>query len=215
MQKGDQQYDREKEIYKVHAKDAGRRLEYAWHWEPSLSDVATYDYRMASGMSTCDHMKYVVGRACAVAGYTDLFHELDHLPDYHIAEEARESRYVATYDAIMKAAVKHNAMDDCTRAGRNSKSQYNGLHWAMDDGNCDIGEDRRVDKYDTDPEPAPFAIKDEEIRPMLYNPLTPDLPTLNKDLLIIVAAFYGDIDRYARLRRPKMAHSEYVRAYSV
>lgn len=36
-----------------------------------------------------------------------------------------------------------------------------------------------------------------------------DLPLINKDDLIYVAAYTGDIDRYARLRRPKMLSSEF------
>ncbi|CAG8885870.1 unnamed protein product [Penicillium egyptiacum] len=200
-------------------------------WHPETASEAAY-----RKLAKCyPHMKYLVGRACAVAGYTDLFHELDLLPECHIAEEARESGHMAIYDAIMKATVKYNAMNHHTREiftpvpgnlngdmairsyfdirfsfnrGWSSYSHYYGLHWAIDDGNCDINEDRRVDEYDTDPQTTPFAIKDE-ILPMLYSPLPPDLPTLNKDLLIMVAAFCGDIDRYSRLRRPKTAHSEF------
>ncbi|KAJ5437024.1 hypothetical protein N7445_007909 [Penicillium cf. griseofulvum] len=206
-------------------------------WHPNIASVATY----RELAKRYPHMKYLVGRACAVAGYTELFHELDLLPECHIAEEARESGHMAIYDAIMKTSVKYNAMNDYTReiltpvpgnlngdtairsylnirftfdkgwySNTNwlMSSSYHGLHWAMDDNNCDITEDRRVDESDTDPETTPFAIKDEEILPMLYNPLPADLPTLNKDLLVLTAAFYGDVDRYARLRRPQTVRSE-------
>lgn len=64
----------------------------------------------------------------------------------------------------------------------------------MDDGNCDISEARHVDEYDTDPETTPFVIKDEEILPMLYNPLPPDLPTLSRDLLVIRRSTVISID---------------------
>lgn len=37
---------------------------------------------------------------------------------------------------------------------------------------------------------------------LLSRPLPVDLPQGNKDLLILMAAYYGNIDRYARLRRP-------------
>jgi hypothetical protein len=37
---------------------------------------------------------------------------------------------------------------------------------------------------------------------LLYTPLPTDLPTINKDLLILMAAYYGNIERYVRLRRP-------------
>lgn len=72
-------------------------------------------------------------------------------------------------------------------------------HWSINDDYCDINEDWRVNEHDTDPETTPFAIKDEEILPILYNPLPADIPTLNKDLPILVAALNGDIDGYARL----------------
>ena len=39
---------------------------------------------------------------------------------------------------------------------------------------------------------------------LLSSPLPADLPDGNKDLLILTAAYYGDIDRYVRLRRPKV-----------
>ncbi|KAK0708416.1 hypothetical protein B0H67DRAFT_340411 [Lasiosphaeris hirsuta] len=37
---------------------------------------------------------------------------------------------------------------------------------------------------------------------LLSESLPADLPTADKDVLILIAAFNGDIDRYARLRRP-------------
>lgn len=36
-------------------------------------------------------MRYQVGRACAAAGYVDLYQELSLLPDVFMAEEAHES----------------------------------------------------------------------------------------------------------------------------
>jgi len=41
---------------------------------------------------------------------------------------------------------------------------------------------------------------------LLYSPLPVDLPTVHKDLLILMAAYYGDLDRYLRLRRPTAMH---------
>ena len=46
-------------------------------------------------------MKYQVGRACAVAGYLDLYYELELLPEVHIAEEARDNGQSAIFDAAM------------------------------------------------------------------------------------------------------------------
>ncbi|KAF4164345.1 hypothetical protein CNMCM6936_009281 [Aspergillus lentulus] len=43
---------------------------------------------------------------------------------------------------------------------------------------------------------------------LLSQPLPVDLPQGNKDLLILMAAYYGNIERYARLRRPRMIEGE-------
>ncbi|TGO85154.1 hypothetical protein BPOR_0425g00010 [Botrytis porri] len=43
---------------------------------------------------------------------------------------------------------------------------------------------------------------------LLYSPLPIHLPTTNKDALILHAAYEGNIDRYARLRRPVMMKGE-------
>ncbi len=56
-------------------------------------------------------------------------------------------------------------------------------------------------------------VKRASVRPQACDPtqwlsqrLPLDLPTVDKDLLILMAAYYGDIDRYERLRRPSMIH---------
>ncbi|KAK3196798.1 hypothetical protein K4F52_000142 [Lecanicillium sp. MT-2017a] len=43
---------------------------------------------------------------------------------------------------------------------------------------------------------------------LLANPLPADLPTLNKALLIFMAVYHGNIERYSRLRRPRMGRTE-------
>lgn len=43
---------------------------------------------------------------------------------------------------------------------------------------------------------------------MLYALLPMDLPTMSKELLIQMAAYDGNIDRYARLRRPVVGKTE-------
>jgi hypothetical protein len=140
---------------------------------------------------------------------------------------------MAIYDAIMKAEVKYNAMDDYTReifdptpGNLNGNTiirsyldirfaigyyptLYTSIHWAMFPANFDLTEDRRVDKVSNPKEPTewpfviktPFPVSDTEILPLLYNPMP-------KDLLILTAAFYGDVDRYVRLRRPVVVHTE-------
>jgi hypothetical protein len=43
---------------------------------------------------------------------------------------------------------------------------------------------------------------------LLSQPLPVGLPQGNKDVLILMAAYYGNIERYARLRRPRMIRQE-------
>ncbi|OQE18517.1 hypothetical protein PENFLA_c021G02635 [Penicillium flavigenum] len=43
---------------------------------------------------------------------------------------------------------------------------------------------------------------------LLCKPLPTDLPTVDKDILFLMAAWSGNIDRYARLRRPTMINGE-------
>ncbi|EQL02878.1 hypothetical protein OCS_01410 [Ophiocordyceps sinensis CO18] len=44
---------------------------------------------------------------------------------------------------------------------------------------------------------------------LLSNPLPANLPTCDKDVLIVMAAYRGDLDRYCRLRRPHLVHGEF------
>lgn len=67
----------------------------------------------------------------------------------------------------------------------------------------DITEDDRIDEYSSQPQPPA-----DDVSHLLYTPLPADLPTLNKDILILMAAYYGDVDRYSRLRRPHLALGE-------
>lgn len=71
---------------------------------------------------------------------------------------------------------------------------------------ANITEDWNIDDRTS---PAREVILTDDEIALLYSPLPPDLPTLNKDLLILKAAYTGNIDRYARLRRPRMIKTEY------
>lgn len=62
----------------------------------------------------------------------------------------------------------------------------------------DITEDMSIDTYSVSAPKTNQSI----VVPLLYNPLPADLPTVQKDFLILMAAVQGNIDRYARLRRP-------------
>ncbi|KAL2816456.1 hypothetical protein BJX63DRAFT_430156 [Aspergillus granulosus] len=58
-------------------------------------------------------LRYQVGRACAVAGYSSLCHELYLLLDVAITEEARDSDVGQDiYEAIMNAPVRYAYVDD-------------------------------------------------------------------------------------------------------
>ncbi|KAK2753486.1 hypothetical protein FQN54_007876 [Arachnomyces sp. PD_36] len=181
------------------------------------------------------HMKYHVGRVCAVAGYTELFHELDLLPEVHIAEEARDNGSTAIFDAILANPVKYAVMNDyyrrleetprvgnlnddtAVRSSLDIKQKFrppistdryqphtgDGTHDTLHYFN--ITEDYGVDEYNSEKVECDSKI----LTPLLYTPLPADLPAVNKDLLILMAAYYGDVDRYARLRRPIEMVSEF------
>lgn len=194
-------------------------------WYPETASEATYRALAVR----YPQMKYQIGRACAVAGYVGLFRELDLLPECHIAEEARENQQWEIYSAIMKADVRYNAMDDYKRTvfSRPSKGYLNGdtavrsyldiktefkappdwddfpLPGNRRQGQFDIAEDDRIDEFTSEPPPP-----EDDVSHLLYTPLPADLPTMNKDVLILMAAYYGDVDRYSRLRRPRPVMSE-------
>lgn len=198
------------------------RLPYCiWH-----PDVATEDtYRTVA--TQYPELRYQVGRACAVGGYIDLYRELDLLPDTSIAEEARENRDVsgaqAIYQLIMGMPTRYKVMDDYTRkiiASPSSGAQLNAdtavvasmkstkkhavefaTHWRP----FNICEDWGIAEDTVSPEPP--ALGREELE-LIDGPLTPDLPTMNKQLLILMAAYMGNVDRYARLRRPSPIQAE-------
>lgn len=155
---------------------------------------------------------------------------------------------MANYDAIMRAEVKYNAVDNYTREAisptpgnlnghtiiqpyldirfelnykwtlyMNYKwTLYTSIHWEMLPASFYLVEDGRLDEKSNPEERTewpfvtkmPFPVSDIENLPLLYNPLPKDLPTLHKDLLILTAAFCGDIDRYVRLRRPTVIRTE-------
>lgn len=70
-----------------------------------------------------------------------------------------------------------------------------------------ITEDMGIDLTRSDDVPHDVSHSNLLIQ-LLTNPLPRELPTVDKDLLICMAAYYGDIDRYARLRRPTMVFGE-------
>ena len=187
---------------------------------------------------------YQVARACAVAGYLDLYKELDVLPEVHVAEEAgyaaiqRNSKgSQEIYNLIISQPIKFKIMDDytCTvkTVGRQVaflngdtavyssltvRSKYSSprdlkkeaMPWTIyctEPPYFNITEDWGIDDHDCE---GPNSKALEDYFPLVYNPLPADLPFINKDKLIQVAAYNGEIDRYARLRRPQMLRHEWA-----
>ena len=189
-------------------------------------------------------MLYHVARACAVAGYIDLYKELDPLPEVHVAEEAgyaslqrNSNGSQQIYQHILSQPLKYEIMNDytCTVniAGRRFASlngdtavfssltyRYKYSHprretypnkpWDMFRRGrihyyFNITEDWGIDDHDCKAPEAP-----EDYYLLVFNPLPADLPLINKDRLIQAAAYNGDIDRYARLRRPRMLKDEWA-----
>ncbi|KAF9870334.1 hypothetical protein CkaCkLH20_12181 [Colletotrichum karsti] len=194
-------------------------------WYP---DVATEDtYR--EPVRRYPEMRYQAGRACAVAGYKKLYDELDLLPDISIAEDARDNGHTDIFEAIVGQHVRYAVMDDYTRsvdlqnprpgaylngdtAVRSSLQPHTTAEeieaasekefalrcWP--DHYFDIQEDANAGPYKW-PLPGCADLQDGDID-LLHKPLPRDLPPLNKDILVLMAAWDGNIDRYARLRRP-------------
>jgi len=211
-------------------------------WHPDIASEDTY----RSLAAKYPQMRYHVGRACAVAGYTELYHELDLLPEVSIAEEARDSgiKGEAIFDVIMNSPSRYAVMNDYTRtvnletprspaflncdtAVRSSidvpqKSSMITLSYLVSgttarvyfditecQGVCHYNVNGRVINWQSDD----WFIEDttpesKALASLLCSPLPADLPNVNKDLLILVAAYSGNIDRYVRLRRPERSEDE-------
>lgn len=179
-------------------------------------------------------MKYHVGRTCAVAGYVGLYRELDLLPDVAIAEEAREAGPISLeiFEDITLRLIRYSVMDDyklkvnldnprqgafinCDTAVKSMLEIREDVRHAFEPyvskyrslrSNFDITEDDSIDDHDTTAQHNPPLAECHV--PLLYSPLPLDLPTMNKDVLILMAAYEGNVDRYVRLRRPRMIPEE-------
>ncbi|OAA45952.1 hypothetical protein BBO_03593 [Beauveria brongniartii RCEF 3172] len=226
-------------------------------WHP---DTATEDtYRQL--VRRYPRMAYQVARACAVAGYSELYRELEEggsiLPDVAVAEEARACGSQDIYMAITSQPVRYRVMDDYSRSiladpqpsGLNGDTTVRPMldmkqkfsipsgdedrvlgagdgsgdeDFEDEDGSDDdffsmipepgfketmfnITEDMNIDEFAT---PEPDDAANLAMAEYLAKPLPLDLPTGNKDILILAAAYSGNVDRYARLRRPHMVDQE-------
>lgn len=202
-------------------------------WYPEVASDDTYR-KLAKEYP---EMRYQVARACAVAGYTDLYLELDDiLPEVAVAEEARDSGSDAIFEHIMAQPVRYKVFDDYTltveiqrptaavlnadtcvvaelKRQRQAFRRRDGFTLFGDDEPgfeklmWNITEDQCIEeslpKSEELPSPPAGFMLD-----LLSCPLPINLPAGSKDLLILAAAFYGDVDRYVRLRRPVPLQSE-------
>lgn len=207
-------------------------------WHPDVPDEGT----LRALVQRYPHMQYHAARACAVAGYIDLYEELDPLPEVHVAEEASYASAERSnkgsqeiYQRITSQQVKFVIMNDYTRTvdianprvaflngdtavysslggGREhvDPKEISYFYRNLEDRHYtsnyfNITEDWGIDDHDDHEAPdAP-----ESYFPLLIGPLPIDLPPVNKDKLIAIAAYFGDIDRYARLHRPQMVRGEF------
>lgn len=219
-------------------------------WHPNTATEDTYRQLVRR----YPDMAYQVARACAVAGYTSLYQELegDILPEVAIADEARASGSMDIFKSIMSKPVKYRVMDDYTRSilavpepsGLNGdtairpmlevkqkfktpRGHEDCVLGGEDDSDIDddddsdlfsmfpepgfeermfnITEDMNVDEFDT---PESDDSSNLAMAEYLAKPLPLDLPEGDKDILILAAAYAGNVDRYARLRRPNMVYNE-------
>ncbi|ATY61449.1 hypothetical protein A9K55_008883 [Cordyceps militaris] len=221
-------------------------------WHPDTASEDTY----RELARRYPYMAYQVARACAVAGYSHLYQELQEdgsvLPDVAVAEEARACGSQDIYTAITSQPIRYRVMDDYSRSiladpqpsGLNGDTavrpmlevkqkfqvprgsegrvlSVDGDQDSDDDSDDDffsmipdpgfketmfnITEDMNIDEFAT---PEPDDTADLAMAAYLAKPLPRDLPTGNKDILILAAAYTGNIDQYARLRRPLMVDQE-------
>lgn len=78
----------------------------------------------------------------------------------------------------------------------------------FEDKTFNITEDMNIDEHDSDRTASRPHVDRLEVS-LLSTPLPTDLPMVQKDLLITMAAYTGDVDRYVRLRRPRRILKEH------
>ncbi|KAJ5726217.1 uncharacterized protein N7483_007574 [Penicillium malachiteum] len=193
-------------------------------WYPELASEETYRKVARQYLS----MRYQVGRACAAACYTDLYKELDLLPDVSIAEESREvDKDAEIYKIIMSALQRYVVMEDFSRSVHletpRTPAFLNGdmkPRWALGQrvhpgknlpettaDDIDIEEDGFIGLQDISLKDISGVEDYAKLGPgqssQLWMPLPPDLPVLKKSLQTQMAAWEGNVDRYSRLMHPR------------
>ncbi|KAM3536791.1 hypothetical protein ARSEF1564_010287 [Beauveria bassiana] len=197
-------------------------------WHPTTAAEDTY----RELARRYPRMAYQVARACAVAGYAALYRELREtgsvLPDVAVAEEARACGSGEVYEVVMGIGLNGDTAVRpmlevkqalTTPSGYEERLFSDGsddddiddmfdmfAHPGFEDATFDITEDLCIDEL-ASPEPT-FGPADLAMAAYLAKPLPADLPAGNKNVLILAAAYSGNMDRYARLRRPRMVDGE-------
>jgi hypothetical protein len=195
-------------------------------WNPNVAEESTY--RELARRYTV--MRYQVGRACAVAGYSTLYRELDLLPDVSIAEEARDNTETGLeiFQEITEKYPRYAIMDDYTRSVNLNNPRVNcfmnvdtqvqsslGFKYSLNvlvnprhkPPYFDITEDQCIDEISSE-QPLDLVANSKLVQ-LLYSALPLDLPKISeKDILIKMAAYEGNIDRYVRLQRPMLIQGE-------
>ncbi|KAF9766576.1 hypothetical protein IL306_000997 [Fusarium sp. DS 682] len=190
-------------------------------WHPDVPSQDTLRQLLTDHPTS--FMRYKVGRACAVGGYTELYKELDLLPDVAIAEEARDSLPVSKdiYELVMDAPNLYCVMDDYNIC-LHDKPQVGAF---LNGDTCVRSTLDKRQPVNHELFPPPFDITEDwclgadgkrleeraipsDTLALLYAPLPRHLPTVDKDILILMAAFTGNIERYSRLRRSRAINGE-------
>ena len=77
-------------------------------WYPQIASEETYEKLVKMR----EDLKYGVARACAIAGYTDLYRSLNVLPEIHVLHEALEAENCDIVKNILSDGRLYSAMDD-------------------------------------------------------------------------------------------------------
>ncbi|EED18086.1 conserved hypothetical protein [Talaromyces stipitatus ATCC 10500] len=101
-------------------------------------------------------------------------------------------------DPVIEGATVEESQDASDFDGMDYLYPFSGFDEKM----FNITEDINVGEVDSE-EPHLNYLPE-----LLFQPLPADLPQGNKDLLILIAAYYGNSERYARLHRPRMIKGE-------
>jgi hypothetical protein len=152
-------------------------------------------------------MAYQVGRVCAVAGYFDLYRNLNLLPEVHIAEEARDNGSLAIFGSIISQPVRYAVFNDyerkyepnaprvavingdiCVQSLLELKQRYQEStkesskgYWRPSYDGFDVRQFDITEDMCIDTytsDREAYSINENVVIPLLYSPLSVELPTV-------------------------------------